>query len=181
MASTGALWWMTPLQAIAAVSAGVNCGASGLQSVMVFPLLELPEVPAIYSAKQMRWLLHWSDRLFPRVNALSEILNLSTTIIAFLKRHENRAAAEKWPFLAAAFALNVATTAWSLGIQVPMNGGMRECARNLENKNGDDEKSEKEFRRLQARWKPRALVRASMMLASCVVGLYTVYLDGKYI
>lgn len=120
------------------------------------PMLELPDVPAVYAGKQIRWLLDQSDKLFPKVNAFGTFTNLAMTIVCFVKRDQDRSAREKLPILAAAFLCNMGATVWSLGIMVPINSGMRKYSAMVE-QNPSDEKSEKELRRLQAKWKPRAL------------------------
>lgn len=50
---------------------GTIPGASGLQSPLTMPMLELPEVPAVYAGKQVRWLLHWSEIIFPKASSFT--------------------------------------------------------------------------------------------------------------
>jgi hypothetical protein len=119
------------------------------------PMLELPDVPAIYAGKQVRWLLHWSEIIFPKINAVGTVPNLLLAVTCFLKRHDSRVAALKWPVLAAAFACNVGATAWTLVIMSPINNGMRKFSQAVEDR-PDDERAEKEFRRLQKKWRAYA-------------------------
>lgn len=115
------------------------------------PMLQLREVPAHHSGTLTAYLLHNSEYFFPPLNGACTVTNLALTIAAYLNRDSNSAAAAKLPYLGASFALNLATTAWALGIMVPMNRAMAKLAGNLQANNAD-EKSEKELRRLQKRW-----------------------------
>lgn len=75
----------------------------------------------------------------------------------------------KLPLVGAAAVLNVATTAWALGIMVPMNKRMAVLARKLEG-GREDGAAEGEFVALQDRWRKWNYGRAAIMLASAVVG-----------
>ncbi|EME47463.1 hypothetical protein DOTSEDRAFT_69410 [Dothistroma septosporum NZE10] len=181
MAANGAFsgWWMTPLQAIVALSAGINCGGSGLQSPLTMPMLELPEVPAVYAGKQLTWLLAKSDGIFPRVNGFGTLSNLALSIICYMKADESRCASEKLPVLFTAFLCNVGATAWTFIFMIPRNNGMRKFAKAMD-ENPDDKQSEKEFRRLQGEWKKYAIGRATLMLFASAAGIYSVFVDGKF-
>ncbi|KAK0354520.1 hypothetical protein LTR91_005919 [Friedmanniomyces endolithicus] len=178
MASTGNLWWMTPLQAFATLGAAVNFGGSALQSPLIMPMLQLPSVPAVHAGKMNTYLLHNSEHFFPPLNAACTVSNLVLVITAYLHRDSSRAAAEKLPYLATAFGLSAATTAYALLIMVPMNKRMAVLAGNLETNESDD-KSEKELRQTQQRWTTLNLGRASLMIGSAVVGIYALLLDGS--
>jgi hypothetical protein len=97
------------------------------------------------------YLLHNSEKFFPPLNGACTVTNLVLTITAYLNRNQSQAAASKLPWLSASLVLNLATTAWALGIMVPMNKAMARHASAL-SANNSDEKAEKELRRLQARW-----------------------------
>ena len=166
---------MTPLQAFATLGAAVNFGASrpqtlhpspkqtahptnahppggsALQSPLIMPMLQLPSVPAVHAGKMNTYLLHNSEHFFPPLNAACTVSNLVLVITAYLHRDSSRAAAEKLPYLATAFGLSAATTAYALLIMVPMNKRMAVLAGNLETNESDD-KSEKELRQTQQRW-----------------------------
>ncbi|UJO13224.1 uncharacterized protein CLAFUR5_03055 [Fulvia fulva] len=172
-------WWMTPVQAIAALSAGINCGASGLQSPLTMPMLELPEIPTVYAGKQLRWLLAKSDVIFPRVNGFGTLSNLALTVICYLKSDQSRAASEKLPILMTAFLCNVGATVWTLVFMLPRNNGMRKFSKAVE-ENPEDTKSEREFRRIQGEWKKYAIGRATLMLFASAAGIYSVFVDGKF-
>ncbi|KAK5109626.1 hypothetical protein LTR62_006863 [Meristemomyces frigidus] len=177
MASTGSLWWMTPLQAVATLAAAVNFGGSALQSPLIMPMLQIPSIPAVHAGTATHYLLSHSEHFFPPVNALCTLSNLILTITAYLNRDSSRAAAEKLPYCAASFGLSIATTAYALLIMVPMNKRMGLMAKNLEG-NASDEKSEKELRRLQQRWTKLNYGRASLMIGAAVIGMYSITLDG---
>jgi hypothetical protein len=115
------------------------------------PMLQLREIPVHHAGTMTAYLLHNSEKFFPPLNGACTVTNLILTITAYLNRNESSLAASKLPWLGASLALNFATTAWALGIMVPMNKAMARHAGSLE-KNNADEKSEKELRRLQARW-----------------------------
>ncbi|KAK4544563.1 hypothetical protein LTR36_004135 [Oleoguttula mirabilis] len=170
MASTGNIWWMTPLQAFAILGAAVNFGGSALQSPLIMPMLQLPDVPSVYAGKQTAYLLHNSEKFFPPLNMLCTLSNLALTVTSFMYRDSSRACAEKLPYVGAAFGLSAATTAYALLIMVPMNRRMAVLAGNLEANHSDD-KSEKELRHLQQRWTKLNLGRASIMIGSAIVGM----------
>ncbi|KAK3655207.1 hypothetical protein LTR56_000415 [Elasticomyces elasticus] len=178
MASTGNLWWMTPLQAFATLGAAVNFGGSALQTPLIMPMLQLPSVPAVHAGKMNTYLLHNSEHFFPPLNLACTVSNLVLTITAYLNRDSSRMAAEKLPYLGAAFGMSVATTAYALLIMVPMNKRMAVLASNIETNESDD-KSEKELRQLQQRWAKLNLGRASIMIGSAIVGIYALLIDGK--
>ena len=114
-------------------------------------MLQIPQVPSHHAAQQTAYLLNNSEYFFPPLNAICEVSNLVLGVTSYLYRKESRAASEKLPFFGAAFGLGLATTAYALGIMVPMNRRMVQMAENLE-RNAEDEKSAKELRRLQQRW-----------------------------
>ena len=126
-------------------------GGSVLQSPLIMPMLQLRDVPAHHAGTMTAYLLHNSEKFFPPLNGACTLTNLVLTITAYLHRNESSLAASKLPWLGASLALNLATTAWALGIMVPMNKAMARHASSLQANNAD-EKSEKELRRLQARW-----------------------------
>lgn len=97
------------------------------------------------------YLLHNSEKFFPPLNGVCSLTNLVLTVATYLNKDSSREAAAKLPYVGAAFALNMATTAWAIGIMVPMNKAMARFAANLE-ANSEDEISAKELRRLQSRW-----------------------------
>ena len=178
MASTGNLWWFTPLQSFAVIGTAVNFGGSVLQSPLIMPMLQLQSVPAHHAGTMTAYLLHNSEKFFPPLNGACTVTNLVLTISAYLNRQQSSAAAAKLPYLGAALALNLATTAWALGIMVPMNKAMARHAEGLQ-KNNEDEKSEKELRRLQSRWQTLNYGRAAIMIASSVVALLGLIEDGS--
>ncbi|KAK3063826.1 hypothetical protein LTR53_018748, partial [Teratosphaeriaceae sp. CCFEE 6253] len=137
MAATGNLWWMTPIQAFATLGAAVNFGGSALQSPLIMPMLQLEGVPAVHAGKQTAYLLHNSEKFFPPLNGACTLSNLALTLTAFLHRDSSRVAAEKLPYLATAFGMSIATTAYALLIMVPMNKRMAVLAKNLEQNEGD--------------------------------------------
>jgi hypothetical protein len=134
------------------------------------PMLQLQSVPAHHAGTMTAYLLHNSEKFFPPLNGACTVTNLVLTITAYLNRQTSTAAAYKLPYLGAALALNLATTAWALGIMVPMNKAMARHAEGLQ-QNNEDEKSEKELRRLQTRWQKMnygMLHRFPLTLVECV-------------
>jgi hypothetical protein len=127
------------------------------------PMLQLPTVPAVHAGTQTDYLLHNSERFFPPLNALCTLSNLILAITAYLSRNKSSAAAEKLPYLGAAFGLSAATTAYALGIMVPMNRRIGVLAKNLQTNSGH-EKSERELRELQKRWTKFNYGRSSALL-----------------
>lgn len=115
------------------------------------PMLQIESVPAVHAGKQTAYLLHNSEHFFPPLNAACTLSNLIAAITTYLNKDSSRLAAERFPYLAAAFGLSVATTGYALGIMVPMNRRMAVLAKNLE-ANSSDDKAEKELRFLQQRW-----------------------------
>lgn len=116
-------------------------------------MLQMSEIPVHHAGKMTAYLLHNSEKFFPPLNGACTLANLIMTITAYLKRNESPAAAAKLPWVGASLALNLATTAWALGIMVPMNKAMARLSEQNLTANSADEKSEKEFRGLQARWR----------------------------
>ncbi|KAI7185871.1 hypothetical protein KC316_g4989, partial [Hortaea werneckii] len=96
----------------------------------------------------------------------------------YLNRDSSSACADKLPFVGTAFGLSVATTAYALGIMVPMNRRMAALSDNL-NVNSADDKSEKELRQLQKRWQKLNYGRATIMIASAIAGVFGLLQDGS--
>ena len=173
-------WFFEPLQIFATLGAAVNFGGSVLQSPLIMPTItdHVVGVPIHYTAQQTAYLLHNSEHFFPPLNALCSLSNLILTGTAYLRARDGSAIAEaKFPRLAAATALNIATTAWALLIQVPINKRLAKLADTLKAgvANGTDKDSrqkaaETEFRNLQQRWRKLNYGRAAIMIASAVVG-----------
>ncbi|KAI5203462.1 hypothetical protein E4T42_09476 [Aureobasidium subglaciale] len=171
-------WFFEPLQIFATLGAAVNFGGSVLQSPLIMPTLTdtTVNVPIHHTAQQTSYLLHNSEHFFPPLNALCSVSNLILTSTAFLKSRDGNLIAEaKFPKLAAAFGLNVATTAWALLIQVPMNKRMSRLAEILnegvaagKERDSRQKAAEKEFRDLQVRWARLNYGRAAIMIASAV-------------
>ncbi|KAF7509215.1 hypothetical protein GJ744_008275 [Endocarpon pusillum] len=164
-----ALWFLQPFQIFSTLGAAVNFGGSVLQSPLIMPMLQMPEVPVKYAGQQTAYLLHHSEHIFPPLNAACTLSNLITTIIAYLNRNSHSAASAKLPYLYMATAANFATTAYALLIMVPMNRRQTAIAEKLKDK--ENESEEKELRRLQTRWQQRNYGRAMIMIAGSVAGM----------
>jgi hypothetical protein len=173
-------WFFEPLQMFATLGAAINFGGSVLQSPLIMPTLtdSTVNVPIHFTAQQTAYLLHNSEKFFPPLNALCSLSNLILTSTAFLNaRNGNVIAQAKLTKLAIALGLNIATTAWALMIQVPMNKRMSRLAEILKagvangtDKEGRQKAAEKEFRDLQIKWRKLNYGRAAIMLASAVAG-----------
>lgn len=173
-------WFFEPLQIFATLGSAINFGGSVLQSPLIMPTVtdHVVGVPLHYTAQQVAYLLHNSEHFFPPLNALCSLSNLILTGTAYLNaRNGNLVAEAKFPRLAAATALNIATTAWALLIQVPINKRLAKLADTLKagHAAGKDTESrqkaaEVEFRNLQQRWRKLNYGRAAIMIASAVAG-----------
>jgi len=159
-------------------------GASALQSPLIMPMLMLPSVPIHFAGHQTAYLLHQSEYFFPPLNLLCTLGNTLLTGIAFYYSRSassgataavRQLAAAKAPKLMLAAALNIATTAWALVIQVPMNKRMTVLAGEMgkgvergEEKEPRQRQNELEFRGLQSRWRKLNYGRAAIMISSAI-------------
>lgn len=132
-------------------------------------MLQHPKVPAHHSGILTDYLLTNSEFFFPPLNGACTLSNLALTVYAYLNRDASAAASAKLPYLGASLVLNLATTAYALGIMVPMNKAMGKLAGSLQ-ANSADEKSEKELRRLQKRWQR---LNYGELLSCCLFGVLT--------
>lgn len=114
-------------------------------------MLQLPQIPVQHAGTMTAYLLHNSEKFFPPLNGLCTLTSLVLTVTGYLNKDSSREAATKLPYFGTTLVLNLATTAYALGIMVPMNKAMAGHAASLE-ANSADEKSAKELRRLQKRW-----------------------------
>ncbi|KAF2722929.1 hypothetical protein K431DRAFT_337775 [Polychaeton citri CBS 116435] len=178
MASTGKLWWITPLQCFAVLGAATNLGGSALQSPLIMPMLQIPNVAAQPASAMTDYLLHNSEFFFPPLNASCTLANIVMTVTAYLNRNTDNTAAAKLPYLAAATIGSISTTAWSLLIQVPINKKIGVLAKKLE-KDPQDAAAEKEFRELQEKWRKRNYGRAVTMISTAIVGITGLVTDGS--
>ena len=142
------------------------------------PMLKLPYVPAHYAGHQTAFLLHESEKFFPPLNALCTLGNVVMTGLTYYFSRDSAVAAEKFPRLAIAAGLSVATTAYALLIMVPLNKKQTALAGELEKaeKNGEVKseaytRNATELRRLQTRWTTLNYGRASLMIGSAVAGI----------
>lgn len=179
MAATNALWFVEPLQIFATLGSAINFGGSVLQSPLIMPALQdsIVNVPVHYTAQQTAYLLHNSEHFFPPLNALCTLSNVILAGYTYYNRNTDLFLAAKFPRLAAAAAFNVATTAWALGIMVPMNKKMDALAKKLKDgvergveKESRHKSDEHEFRELQYRWRKLNYGRAIIMIVGAIVG-----------
>ncbi|TKA61049.1 hypothetical protein B0A49_10952 [Cryomyces minteri] len=162
------------VQVFSTIAAAVNFGGSILQSPLIMPMLMLPDVPTVYAGKQTAYLLHNSEYFFPPLNLACTLSNLILTGIAYYYSPNSPVA----PRLAFATVLNFATTAYALGIMVPMNRRMAVIATELEKsaqrgeeKGASTKANETELRRLQSRWRKLNYGRATIMIGSALAGM----------
>ncbi|GAB7350185.1 hypothetical protein MBLNU459_g0847t2 [Dothideomycetes sp. NU459] len=174
-----AISFMEPVQIAATLGAAINFGGSVLQSPLIMPMVTdtIVNVPVHYTAQQTAYLLHNSEHFFPPLNALCSLANLIMTGTAYYYSKESPTLAAKLPRLAIAAGLNIATTAWALGIMVPMNKRMGVLSTELtrgvqsgEEKEARHKLKERQFRELQKTWRFRNYGRAIIMLASAIAG-----------
>ncbi|KAK3675956.1 hypothetical protein LTR78_004148 [Recurvomyces mirabilis] len=177
---SGPLWFFTPIQIVTTVIAGMNCGASSLQSPLTWPLLQDVDVPVHYVGRQTEHLLHGSEIIFPPFNGVCTIANLVLTGIAYYKRNDDlltsAVADAKLPWTAIAFGMHVATTVFTLTIMAPYNQKLKVASKQLNegiaNKEGKEstsqQQAEKDFREAQKVWKVRNYGRGAIMLAAAI-------------
>lgn len=126
------------------------------------PMLLIPTIPAKYQAQQMARLLHTSEFFFPPCNGICSIANLAVLIASFVHRDANRAAADKLPWVGAAFGLGMSVTAYTLTIMVPVNNSLKDSNEKLQKANAG-EKEEKEFRAREKKWQRLNYSRCSVV------------------
>jgi len=141
-------------------------------------MLQVPYVPSHYAGHQTAYLLHNSEKFFPPLNAFCTLGNLVMTGLTYYYSRDAVLAAHKFPRLALATGLSVATTAYALLIMVPLNRNQAALASRLEEaeKSGEVKsesysRNEKELRRLQSKWISLNYGRATLMIASAVAGM----------
>lgn len=123
-----------------------------MQSPLIMPVFQMPDVPAHIASLQTAKLLHDSEYFFPPLNMVCTLSQLAITTACYLNRHTSVSAAEKLPWVATAFGCSVATTAYALLIMVPRNKRMTFLSVEM-NKHLQGGKDEKEFRQLQNTWR----------------------------
>lgn len=114
-------------------------------------MLLMPDVPAKFQSKQADTLLHNSEHIFPPLNGICSLANLAVLIGCFVNRKSNQAAAEKLPFIGAAFGVGISVTVYTLSIMAPINASLRDSDRKLQAASAS-EKEEKEFRERGKKW-----------------------------
>ncbi|KAK5127599.1 hypothetical protein LTR85_006939 [Meristemomyces frigidus] len=172
------LWFFTPVQIATTIIAGMNCGASALQSPLTWPMLQYVNVPIHYVGRQTENLLHGSEMIFPPFNGICTLGNLVLTGFAFYNRDRaDTYALDKLPLTALAFSLHMATTVYTLTIMAPYNEKLkvasRELNRGVENGEGEgktegQQKSAKAFRDAQVTWKTLNYGRGAIMLSAAI-------------
>lgn len=169
------LWFFTPVQIATTVIAGMNCGASALQSPLTWPMLQYVDVPIHYVGRQTENLLHGSELIFPPFNGFCTLGNLILTGLAYYNRDRADASA-KLPLTALAFGLHVATTVYTLAVVAPYNQKLKVASRELNRgveqgeggKTETQRKSAKAFRDAQVTWKTLNYGRGAIMLAAAI-------------
>jgi hypothetical protein len=116
------------------------------------PVLRNSEVPAHHASTLVTHLLHVSEVIFPKLNAVGTVGNLAMTLALLLKRDDiSSTDAAKLPYIATSFALSVGVTIYALTVMVPINGTMKEMAKRLKRDENDKEAARK-FREYQEKW-----------------------------
>lgn len=167
--ATDALRLVQAFQIFSTLGGAANFGGSVLQSPLIMPMLQMPEVPVKYAGQQTAYLLHYSEFFFPPLNAVCTLSNLLTTVILFLYRNSDPAASAKLPYLCIATAANIATTAYAIIIMLPMNKRQTALAQRLKDRENANE--EKEIRGLQQKWANMNYGRAMIMFSACFAGM----------
>lgn len=166
--------FMQPVQIATTLGAATNFGGSVLQGPLIMPMVqdEYIKLPIKQTSKQLSYLLHNSEFFFPPLNALCSLANLTMTGLSYYYSRDSPILAAKFPYLAAATGLNIATTIIALTIQVPKNKKMTKMADEFSEDSKDESEQRKkvEFRAIQKDWVFMNYVRASTMIASAVAG-----------
>ncbi|QDS71920.1 hypothetical protein FKW77_000531 [Venturia effusa] len=172
MVAQDRFWWFTPLQIATTVVAGMNCGASALQSPLTWPMLqENIDVPVHYVGRQTENLLRGSEFLFPPFNAFCTIGNLAMTAFCYYNPQSPRS--EKLQLFAVATGMHIAVTVYTLTIMAPYNTKLKVASKKLnqgmargEEKTESQRKATQDFRDAQKVWKFRNYGRGLVMLAA---------------
>ncbi|TID20982.1 hypothetical protein E2P81_ATG05610 [Venturia nashicola] len=172
MVASDRFWWFTPLQIATTVVAGMNCGASALQSPLTWPMLqEGLDVPVHYVGRQTENLLRGSEFLFPPFNAFCTIGNLVMTGLTYYNPQSPRS--EKLPLFAIATGMHVVVTIYTLTVMAPYNTKLKIASKKLnqgvakgEEKSASQRKATEDFRDAQKIWKVGNYGRGLIMLAA---------------
>ncbi|KIW02099.1 uncharacterized protein PV09_06589 [Verruconis gallopava] len=135
------------------------------------PVLRNEDVPAHHASKLVVHLLHISEIIFPKLNAIGTFGNLVMT--AAILRQGSSASPElsrKLPFVASSLALSIGVTIYALTVMVPVNSTMKEMASRMKRDESDKEAA-RVFRECQARWQRNNMGRALLMIAGAVVSI----------
>lgn len=164
--------YMQPVQIATTLGAAMNCGGSVLQSPLIMPMVNDTTInlPIQHTSKQVKYLLHESEKFFPPLNALCSLANLTMTGLAYYYSKDSPILAAKLPLLAVATGLNITTTALALGVMVPKNKRMSKLSDDFNTTKESSGSKEAEFRSLQKSWIKMNYVRAATMIGSAIAG-----------
>jgi len=168
-----------------------SSGASALQGILTMPLLTLPDVPVHLAGKQVTYLLHASEFVFPPLNAFCTLSYIILATIAYTRSNklgndneslESSLATSvdtdnaNYAALALAAASHVLPTVYTLTVMSPINKKMTALSKQM-NEVVIKEKShslvvmEEEFRRTQKMWQFWSYGRGCIMVGCAVVGM----------
>jgi hypothetical protein len=116
------------------------------------PVLRNPNVPAHHASTLVTHLLHLSEVIFPKLNAIGTLGNLIMSVAIYLKRNEvSPEIYAKLPYTLGSFGLSVAVTIYALTVMVPINTTMKNMAKRLA-KDENDKEAAATFREYQEKW-----------------------------
>jgi len=155
-------------------SPNLHCvGASALQGILTMPLLMMPDVPIHLEGKQVVYLLHGSEFVFPPLNAFCL---LSYIILATVSYNRSHTAAVS-PLVLAALS-HLLPTVYTLTKMSPINKKMTKLAGLMadgvaQGNEKDEGQSmlEADFRKTQKKWQTWSYVRGVIMVGSAATGI----------
>jgi len=199
------LTWHSIVIIVAAFNAGMLCshflvmpahhtqtnnlstiGASALQGILTMPLLMLEDIPVHLAGKQVTFLLHASEIVFPPLNALCTLSYITLTIIAYTCFNSSSSifaapptnVYANYPALALAAASHILPTVFTLSVMAKMNKKMvmlskqmNEAVSQSKEKTHEQMQLEEEFRKTQKTWQFWSYVRGVIMTGCAIAGM----------
>jgi len=116
------------------------------------PVLRHPDIPAVHTGTLVTYLLHKSEIIFPKLNAVGTLGNLVMVVAIYINRNSASPAIKAaLPYIAASLALSIGVTVYALTVMVPINTAMKNAAKVLK-ENPKDGDAEKTLRTNQEKW-----------------------------
>jgi hypothetical protein len=150
------------------------------------PLLMLPDIPVHLAGKQVTYLLHASEFVFPPLNAFYTLSYIILASVAYTRSTGSLPsilAASADPYanyaaLALAAASHVLPTVYTLTVMSPVNKKMTVLSKQMNELVAESKEKnhilvtmEEEFRKTQKTWQFWSYVRGVIMVGSAVAGI----------